>query len=41
MSKICIDYFTPKIEVHTIAVEHGFALSNMESIEAEHPEQYW
>ena len=41
MSKICIDYFTPKIEVHTIAVEHGFALSNMESIETEHPEQYW
>lgn len=41
MSKNCIDYFTPKIEVHTIEVEHGFALSNMESIETEHPEQDW
>ena len=41
MSKICIDYFAPKIEVHTIKVERGFALSNMESIETEHPEQYW
>lgn len=41
MSKICIDYFAPKIEVQTFEVERGFALSNMESIETEHPEQYW
>ena len=41
MSKKCIDYFAPTIELHTIEVEQGFALSNMESIETEHPEQYW
>lgn len=41
MSEKCIDYFAPKIEVHTIEVEQGFAHSNMESIETEHPEQNW
>lgn len=28
MSKKCIDYFAPKIGVHIIEVEQGFALSN-------------
>ena len=41
MSKNCINYFVPKIEVHTIKVEQGFALSNMEPIEMEKPEQNW
>ena len=41
MSKNCINYFAPKIELLAIDVEHGFALSNMESIGNENPEQEW
>lgn len=41
MSEKCIDYFVPKIEVQTFEIERGFALSNMESIENEYPEQNW
>lgn len=34
-------YLAPEIEVAEVAVEAGFALSNLENIDGENPEQYW
>lgn len=34
-------YLAPEIEVNEIKVEQGFALSNMEPIDPDKPEQEW
>lgn len=41
MDNHCMRYFAPEMEMLPIEVEQGFALSNMEPIEEEKPEQYW
>ena len=35
------EYLSPKIEMRVIKVEKGFALSNMEPIDPDKPEQKW
>lgn len=40
-SKLGFSYLAPECEVITIEVEQGFAISNMEQIEKENPEQNW
>lgn len=35
------EYQAPDIEVAVVCVESGFALSNLENIEGENPEQEW
>ena len=39
-SKLFFPYLAPDVEVVTIAVEHGFALSNLENPD-EKPEMDW
>ena len=34
-------YLSPEVEVSEIKVEQGFALSNMEPIDPDKPEQEW
>lgn len=35
------DYLAPEVEVVEISVEAGFALSNLEDIGGENPDQDW
>ena len=41
MSKNCIDYFAPKIEVQRIMVEHGFAQTSNVEDPVIKPDQDW
>ena len=41
MKKSEREYFPPEAKVNEVIVEHGFTLSNIESLNPEKPEQEW